>query len=137
MNISEAQKKNVEIVQTTLDNARAGNLKLIEHFFADDFVLHNAPGLPYGGDYHGWKGYVEQCEKLNKFWTNAKHGEREFLPVGDNRVFVHFSIDRDISHNGQHVKMPIVAIWELKNGKVQRIRPFYFDTKQIADLAAK
>jgi ketosteroid isomerase-like protein len=133
---NELRARNAQIVETILNNARAGNLDVIEGYFAEDFVLHNAPGLPYGGDYFGWSGYVEQCDKLNSFWANAIHHEREFIAVGDDRVFVHFWIDRDIAHNGQRVKMPIVAIWELKEGKVTRIRPFYFDTKRIADLAA-
>jgi len=31
--------------------------------------------------------------------------------------------------------MPIISIWEFEDGKVKRIRPFYFDTKQVHDLA--
>lgn len=137
MDLADAQTKNVEIIKNVLANARFGKLHLIEHLFADDFVLHNAPGLPFGGDYVGWDGYVAQCEKLDTFWSSAVHSEREYVPVGDDKVFIHFWIDRAIAHNGQHVKMPIVAIWNFRDGKVTEIRPFFFDTKQIADLAAK
>jgi ketosteroid isomerase-like protein len=133
MEWSEAQKRNVEIVQTTLENARAGNLHIIEGFFDDDFVLNNAPSLPYGGDYFGWQGYVDQCDKLNDFWGDAIHHGREFFPLDENRVLVNFWIDRDIAHNKQHVKMPIMAMWEIRDGKIRNIRPFYFDTKAIHD----
>jgi uncharacterized protein len=133
MQWSDQQKKNIAIVETTLNNARAGNFHVIERFFDDDFVLNNAPGLPYGGDYRGFKGYIETCQKLNGFWGDAIHHEREFIPLDDSRVLVHFWIDRDIAHNKRHIKMPIVAIWKIVGGKIKNVRPFYFDTKEIFD----
>ena len=135
MSITPKQQSNIDAINTILSNARYGSIHKIEHYFAKDLVLHNAPGLPYGGDYHGWDGYVAQCQKLDAFWANAIHHEREYIPAGEDRVFVHFWIDRDIAHNGQHVKMPIVAIWDFEGDKVKRIRPFYFDSKEIFDLS--
>lgn len=133
-----AQKKNAEIVHAVLDNARAGKLDLAEPYFAKDFVLHEAAGLPFGGEYHGWQGYKDCLVNLGKFWKGTTtHMEREFIPVGEDRVFVHFTVDAIIAKNNEHVNMPIVAIWRLENEKIVEIRPFFFDTKRIADLGAK
>lgn len=136
MSDADVQKQNVHIVQTTLDNARAGRLDLAEPFFAADCVLHVAESLPHGGIYRGWQGYTECLKKLKTFWSATRLDSREFIALGDNRVMVHFDLDGHIAKNGQHVQMPIVAIWELKDSKIIRIRPFYFDTKRFADLAA-
>ena len=137
MSNSDAQRKNITIVRTALDNARAGRLDDAKPFFADDFILYEAEGLPFGGVYRGWQGYIEVLKKLNQFWSSGrKQDSREFIPYGDDKVIIHFTLDGHITKNGQHVQMPVVAIWELKNGKILSIRPFFFDTKRIADLAA-
>lgn len=136
MSHTELQKKNAEVVQTALDSARAGQLDIAQPLFADDFVLHVAEGLPHGGIYRGWEGYTQCLKKLKNFWSVTRLNSREFIPVGDDRVFIYFDLDGDMAHNGQRVQMSIVAIWELKEGRITRIRPFYFDTKRFADLAA-
>jgi ketosteroid isomerase-like protein len=137
MSNTEDQQKNINIVRTTLDNARAGRLDDARPFFADDFILYEAEGLPFGGVYRGWQGYLEVLDKLNKFWSAGRaQASREFIPYGENKVIIHFTLDGHITKNGKHVQMPIVAIWELKDGKIYSIRPFFFDTKLIADLAA-
>lgn len=135
MSLTDQQQKNIDLVIFILSRARFGKIDELKHCFTEDFVLHNAPGLPYGGDYYGWEGYVEQCKKLDEFWAEAIHHEREYIPAGDDRVIVHFWIDRDIAHNGKHVKLPFLSIWQFDNGKVKMIRPFCFDTKQVYDLA--
>jgi ketosteroid isomerase-like protein len=130
------REKNVSIVHGALANAKAGKLDQVEPLFPDEFVLYESEGLPFGGIYRGWKGYVEVLDKLKVFFAESKHVDREFLAIDDTRVLVHFTLDAKIAKNGQHFQMPIAAIWELKDGKIVSIRPFFFDTKRISDLAA-
>jgi ketosteroid isomerase-like protein len=130
------QKKNVEIVQDALTKARGGQLDVIEPLFAKDFVLYESPGLPFGGTYHGWQGYKDVLGKIKLTLKDSKHIDREFVAIDDSRVLVHFGLDAKIVKNDQHVEMPIAAIWTVKNGQIVEIRPFFFDTKKIADLAA-
>lgn len=138
MSNTEQQQKNVETVRNGLDYARAGRLDLARPYFADDMELHVAESLPHGGLYKGWDGYLEALKKLKHFWTGTnKLDSREFLPSGDNKVFIQFDLDGQMAKNGQRLKMAICAVWTLKDGKVHRIKPFYFDTKQFVDLAAK
>jgi ketosteroid isomerase-like protein len=133
---STAGLSNVEIVHTALDFARARQLDKARPYFADDLVLHVAEGLPYGGVYHGWDGYTEVLRKLKAFWAETNQDSREFLPLGADRVFVHFMLRARIASNNQPVEMPVVAIWEIRDGKIARIINFYFDTRRIAELAA-
>lgn len=137
MSNTDVQNRNVNLVHSALDNALAGRLDLVEPLFADDFILYEAEGLPFGGIYRGWQGYTEILRKLREFWTSGrKQVSRQFIPYGDDKVIIDFTIDGRIAKNGQHVEMPIVAIWQLKGGKIATIRVFFFDTKRIADLAA-
>lgn len=137
MNDTDVQQANIDLVRTALDGARARRLDAIEPLFADDFILSHADGLPFGGDYRGWEGYTEALRVTGNFWGGInKLNFREFIPYGHDKVIIHFLLDGKIAKNGQRVEMPVVAIWELKGGKISRIRPFFFDTKKIADLAA-
>jgi hypothetical protein len=45
-------------------------------------------------------------------------------------------INGHIAKNGQPIQMPTISLWELKDGKLAMVRPHFFDTKNIADLAA-
>jgi ketosteroid isomerase-like protein len=136
MSDTDVQRKNIDIVRTALENALAGRLQLAKPFFADDLVLYEADGLPFGGVYRGWEGYTQVLAKLGQFWSfRPKEVTRAYIPYSDDKVMLHFVLDANIAHNGLHVEMPIVDIFELKDGKISVIRTFYFDTKHIADLA--
>jgi len=133
----EAQENNVNLVRTSLDLARAGKFELARPFFADDMIVYEAEGLPFGGVHRGWNAYMEVLKKLGQFWSpGRKQHSREFIPYGEDKVILHHTLDAHIAKNGQHVEMPIVVICELRDGKISSIRPFIFDTKKIADLAA-
>jgi ketosteroid isomerase-like protein len=133
---AEVQQKNIEIVQTALDNARAGKLDQARPYFADDFVLQVAEGIPYGGVYHGWDGYTECLRRIKEFWNYTHQDDREFLPIGDDRVMIHFMLHGQIKKNNQLVEMPVVAFWYIKNDKISRVINFYFDSKKLAEQAA-
>jgi ketosteroid isomerase-like protein len=134
---AKVQQENMKIVETALDNARAGNLDVARSYFADDFKLDVAPGVPTGGTYVGWDGYVKQLKILKDFWEYTKQENREFLPIGDDRVMIRFDLNGKIRKNGQIVQMPVVAFWTIKNGKITYVTNFYYDTKKLSELAAK
>jgi ketosteroid isomerase-like protein len=136
MGSADVRERNVHIVRSVLENALADRLDEAEPFFADDFILNHAEGLPFGGVYRGWRGYTQVLQRLKEFWSTMKTESSVFIPYGDDKVIIHFTLNGHIAKNGRHVQMPVVAIWELRDSKIFRIRPFLFDTKRIADLAA-
>jgi uncharacterized protein len=132
-----ARGSNVDLVRDALDLARAGNFDLARPYFAEDMIVYEAEGLPFGGVHHGWDGYLKVLKKIGQFWTaGRKNHSREFIPYGDDKVMLHHTLDAHIAKNGQHVEMPVVVIFELRDRKIASIRPFLFDTKRVADLAA-
>ena len=72
---------------------------------------------------------------INSFWVNKNLAPPELVPVGKDRVIMLSEFEGYISHNGQHVKMPTVSIWDFEDGKIRTVRPFFFDTKLVADKA--
>jgi hypothetical protein len=128
------KNENVEIVRA----AFLGRLNQSQDIIADEFVAHLAEGLPFGREYHGWQGYNELMGELQKFYSELQPESLAFIPYGDDKVIMHFTIDARIAKNGQHFRMPIMTIWRLNTDKkAVEITIFYFDTKRVADLAAK
>ena len=130
------QNENVGLVQGAFKNGMAGRLDLVRAFFGDDFVCHVAEGIPYGRDFRGWEGYTELLGNIKTFWSDLRQDDTQFVPYGDDKVIIHFTLDGHIAKNGQHVRMPVVAIWRLANKQVVEITIFYYDSKKVADLAA-
>jgi ketosteroid isomerase-like protein len=132
---SETAKANVEIVQTMAANGRLGNWDVVRPLVSDDIVVEIPEGLPYGETFHGWDGYRAALAALD-FWTDLNIGPAEFAAAGD-KVVVIAPLSGRIGPDGPTVSQPYAAVWQLAGGKVVRITAFYYDTKEIADLASR
>ncbi len=136
MSYTEIQKKNIQTVRTALKNAFAGDFEVLKPLIADDFTIYEAEGLPFGGVFRGMEGYVKCMQGIDGFFTDKVLSPPDFVPDGDSRVVMISEIDGKIARNGQPVKMPTVSLWDFKDGKIAVVRPFFHDTKKVADLAA-
>ncbi len=136
MTLNPTQAKNLATMQGAMKNAFAANYDLLEPYIADDFVIYEAEGLPFGGVFRGIKGYVKCMKGIASFWSGNSITPPDFVPVGDDRMVMISEFQGTITHNGQHVVMPTVSLWDFKDGKIAVVRPFFFDTKKVADLAA-
>jgi ketosteroid isomerase-like protein len=134
--MSDVQAENLKIVKIMAENGILGRWDIVRQYVADDLVMHVPPGLPFGRDYRGWDGYLQVFKELATFFTDLKSGETELASVGD-KVIVMTTLSARIARNGKPISFPITAIWQLQDGKVVDILPFYYDTKTICDLAAQ
>ena len=133
MGNTDVQENNIRIARSVFGTVfRDG----AERLFSRDFICHVAEGLPYGREYRGPEGYLELMGHIKNFWSDVRQESQQFIPYGNDKVVIHFTLDGHMAKNGQHLRMPVIAIWEIKDGKVIDIRIFYFDTKRVADLAA-
>jgi hypothetical protein len=127
--------KNLEIVKIMLENGHAGRWDIVRPYVSDSLVMHVPASLPFGGDYHGWKGYTDILKAIGSFFSEIKAGPREFATVGQ-KVIVMATLTCRVAGNGKSISFALTDIWELKDNKVVEITAFYYDTKAIADLAA-
>jgi ketosteroid isomerase-like protein len=126
---------NVQIVRTMLDNGLAGRWDVVRPYVSDNLVLRVPKGLPFGGDLHGWDGYMQALKNLSGFFSDIKIGKTDLVPYGD-KVIVVSSLTGRIAKNGNPVSFPLTEIWEVKDGKVVDILAFFYDTKTICDAAS-
>jgi limonene-1,2-epoxide hydrolase len=58
---------NLATVRQFMDAVVEGKLDDARRLLHDDFVVHEAGGLPYSGEYHGPDGFFELLTKMNEF----------------------------------------------------------------------
>ena len=135
MSLSAKQQRNLEILQTMAANGIKGNWDIVRPYVDDNLEMIMPEGLPYGKTFHGWDGYREGLAALG-FWTDLSFVPGEMVPTEDKVIYISH-LNAKIKSNGKAVSQPYVAVWEIRDEKVVKITAFYFDTKQIADLAAE
>jgi ketosteroid isomerase-like protein len=134
--MSALEERNIEIVTTMAKNGILGHWDIVKQYVSDDMVMHVPAGLPYGGDYRGWDGYLRCFKEMGTFFAGLKSDAVELASSG-NKVIVMTRMSGQIAKNGKPISFPITTVWTLSDGKVVDILPFYYDTKSIADLAAQ
>lgn len=98
-------------------------------------IYSQAEGLPYGGTYTGFNEWKKMYAKSAEFFDLEIEKEPVyFSDASKNEVIIYFTIKCKAKKSGKTLSMPISEHFDLKNGKITSIRPFYFDTKQFAEF---
>lgn len=98
-------------------------------------IYSQAEGLPYGGTYVGFNDWTKMFAKSSEFFDLQIEKEPVyFSDATRNEVIIYFTIKCKAKKSGKTLLMPISEHFDLKNGKITAIRPFYFDTKQFAEF---
>ncbi|MBD0270641.1 MAG: nuclear transport factor 2 family protein [Acetobacteraceae bacterium] len=99
--------------------------------YAPGATIHEAPGLPYGGDYSGPDAVERHARGYDAAWSGSQGAaEREldpaFLAGGDRVAVVWRQRARDAA-TGERFDMPAVSVFELRGGRIVDARMFHFD----------
>lgn len=134
-----------------LNNLEAENFKVVAQYYEclfktrdftkmatlidDNAVYNQAIGLPYGGNYIGFNEWTKMYAKSAEFFDLQIEKEPVyFSDATKNEVIIYFTINYKAKKSGKSLSMPISEHFDLKNGKITAVRPFYFDTKQFAEF---
>jgi uncharacterized protein len=99
-----------------------------------DVVIHEAPSLPYGGDYSGDDAVARHAQAFNAAWQdlqsiNDRSLEPRFLADGDHVIVLWRQ--KGTSADGEIFDMPAVSVYHMKDGRVVDARMFHFDTAAV------
>jgi len=98
-------------------------------------IYNQAEGLPYGGKYVGFTEWTKMYAKSAEFFDVEIEKEPVYLSdASKNEVIIYFTIKCKAKKSGKTMSVPISEHFDVKNGKITAIRPFYFDTKQFAEF---
>ncbi|MDP5200945.1 nuclear transport factor 2 family protein [Flavobacterium sp. DG2-3] len=111
------------------------NLDALETVVADGAVYNQATGLPYGGTYVGFSEWTKMFAKSAEFFDLQIEKEPVyFSDATKNEVIMYFTINCRSKKSGKTMSVPISEHFDLKDGKITAVRPFYYDTKQFAEF---
>ena len=99
-----------------------------------DVVIHEAPSLPYGGDYSGDDAVARHAQAFNAAWQglqsiNDRRLEPRFLTDGDHVIILWRQKGK--SAGGEIFDMPAVSVYQMKGGRIIDSRMFHFDTAAV------
>ncbi|MEN2487893.1 nuclear transport factor 2 family protein [Flavobacterium sp. B11] len=134
-----------------LKNLEADNLKIVTKYYeslfktrdfdalatvvADGAVYNQAIGLPYGGTYTGFSEWTKMFAKSTEFFDLQIEKEPTyFSDESKNEVIIYFTISCKSKKSGKTMSVPISEHFDLKDGKITSVRPFYYDTKTFAEF---
>lgn len=105
---------------------------LLAPYFAPDVELHQADALPYGGTWRGHEGMARFFRMMGQVWESFDMGTPEFLATGETAVVL-TQVRARARATGRELSFPILQTITVKGGQITEVRPFYWDTRAIAD----
>jgi ketosteroid isomerase-like protein len=110
----------------------AASFDLLAPFFAPDVELHQAQALPYGGTWRGHHGLAQFFLRMGQVWEAFHMTEQEFLATGETAVVL-TQVRARARATGRELAFPVLQAITVKDGRITEVRPFYWDTRAIAD----
>jgi ketosteroid isomerase-like protein len=135
---------NVEVVLAVLTAVEERNADGLFALCHDDVELHEPASLPYGGSTRGKQVLQEQLVTSPEdtwigTWGPLQPTARErrldprvVAASGDEVVVVWQQ--RAVAQSGERFEAPVLALYEVRDGRFARAQMFHFDTAAIVEF---
>jgi uncharacterized protein len=126
-------EQSVELVKDTYEAFGRGDVPAVLGAFADDIEWYEAEGMPYGGLHRGAEAVAQ-----NVFGPIAEDVEgfavtyEQLIGSGETVAAV-VRYTGTGKETGKTLDLPVVHIWDLRDGKLARFRQF-IDTMKFAEV---
>jgi ketosteroid isomerase-like protein len=126
-------EQNVEVVKGVYAAFARGDVPAVLGAFAEDIEWYEAEGMPYGGLHHGGDAVAQKvfgpiAEDIDGFTVVPE----EFVGSGDTVAAV-VRYTGTGKGTGKVLDLPVVHIWDIRDGKLARFRQFV-DTVKFAEV---
>lgn len=118
-----------------LDAVGTGDFDTIGTMITEDFVCHEAEGLPYGGDYHGLDGWKRLTGRIVATWAGLRLEPIEMLGETEDSIVVRFRLAGRSRRTGTPFDTTVMELWRFRDGRLAEIWPYYWDTAALAQIA--
>ena len=99
----------------------------------DDFVVYEAGGVPYSGEYRGPDGFFELLGKMNQA-MELTPGEAVQYFLGHDTVAIRGRLKFTSRASGKSVEMSLVEIYTVREGLIVELDVYYKDPSAVAAL---
>lgn len=125
--------ENERIARGYLAALQAGDLDAVAGFLSPHVRIVEPAGLPYAGVKHGIDGFREFSKEVcSKYFENFRVEAKTVFVNGDYAAF-YFVMTGNLPGGGKPLRTEVVEILEFEDGLISCFKPFYFDTKTLAE----
>ena len=107
---------NVDTTRIIYAAINAADPDTVFAYFDDDIVVHEPPGLSYGGTYKGKTNFGGLLAALNEHWDGLQLVADDILDA-DPCVIIRGRIIATIRSSGRAVEQPYLELLRFANGK--------------------
>lgn len=126
---------NLAVIQEYLRLAKLGEREAGTALFHKDFTVVEADGLPYAGTYHGAEGFLKLIGKVLAQWSDIAIETLQIIGAPEGEVFaIEMAMKGVSATSGKPFSTTVCELWTVKDGMIYSIRPYYWDTKAVAEL---
>lgn len=117
-------------VERLMHEGRIGEIAQLVH---PDFVVHEDPGMPYGGVYRGPDGFVELVSNVVAAWQDLGTEVLSFLdePGGDGILLIIRNYGK-APGTGKPLEVLTSEYWRIVDGTLREGRVWYYDSPTAA-----
>jgi uncharacterized protein len=133
------EEKNVEVMLEIFNAIEHRDQERVSALMHPDVDLRWPPSLPYGGTSRGkqvaratWQG---TWDPLQPNGVERRMNPRVVAARKDEVVILWRQ--RGVSAAGDQIDTPVLALYQLRDGKLARAQMFYFDTVEVLSFLTK
>jgi uncharacterized protein len=136
--MSRTEDANMRVIREVFSAIERRDLQLLVELCHPDVEFHWPPVLPYGGASRGLK---TEPPSWSHTWIPLQptDAERKMDPrivaASDDEVVVLWR-QRGINPGGDRLDSPVLALYEIRDGRLARAQMFYFDLTAVAEFVA-
>ena len=137
-------QQNLEAVKRLFEAVNRRDQAGLLEAYHPEIVIHEAPSLPYGGDYHGHEGAIGHVNGFYRTWDAFKPRELSesamqehpyiFLETTEDYVVVLWRATAVAPGSGRKIDLPEVGVYKVRDGKVVESWMFLQDTVAILEF---
>lgn len=126
-----ANARPAELLTEIYRLARARDWEGMKPLLADNFTVHEAASVPFGGSYSGPDAFPRVAAAVFGTWAEASTEIHEIVG-GDKWAVVVLSFTMKSKKTGRTFTQTVNESGRFENGKLAELRIHYFDTAEIA-----
>ena len=131
-------QQNLETVKRLFDTVRRRDQAALQEVYHPEIVIHEAPSLPYGGDYHGHEGALQHVNGYYQTWdafrpTAWRAYPPIFLETTEDYAVVLWREEAVAPGSGRRIDLPALGVYQVRDGQVVESRMFQ-ETAAVRDL---
>ena len=118
----------VTVVEDFLAAVTTGEIAAATEMLASDVVVYHSTRLPYHGVYIGRTGFGEIMSKIGTYWERFEPTPSQQVIRDEDGAVVIGALRGKPRHHDEEIAIRVLERYEVKDGQISAIWPFYIDT---------